>query len=101
MIQNRQECENLAICQLKLSPIKIREIFAASIMGFVITVIAIIAVLSIIGLGVGTFFTGVLHGAQKVGSNPVVQNATGEAKQYILNETKTQINQIADQNSGK
>lgn len=44
-------------------------------------------VLVVIGLGVGAFFSGLLRGAQIVGQNPTVQNATQEAKQFVQNKT--------------
>ena len=57
-------------------------------MGLITWIIIAIVVLAIIGLGVGAFFSGVFKGAQQVGSNPVVQNTTGEVKQYVTNATE-------------
>ena len=50
--------------------------------------IALIA-LAMIGLGVGTFFSGVVKGVQQLGSLPVVNNAAEEIKQYIHNATES------------
>jgi hypothetical protein len=52
-------------------------------MGLLTWILLIVVVLAIIGLGVGTFFSGVWTGFQKVGSNPVVQNATDQAKEGL------------------
>ena len=49
-------------------------------MSIVTWIIVIVAVLAIIGMGLGTFLSGVWSGAQKVGSNSFVQNVTQEAK---------------------
>lgn len=57
-------------------------------MGLITWIIIAIVVLAIIGLGVGTFFSGVWKGAQELGNNPVVQNTTGEVKQSISNATE-------------
>jgi flagellar basal body-associated protein FliL len=58
-------------------------------MGILTSIIIIVIVsLAIIGLGIGTFFSGVLRGAQQVGSNPAIDNATGEVKQFITNTTE-------------
>jgi len=56
-------------------------------MGLITWIIIAIVVLAIIGLGIGTFFSGVFKGAQQLGSNPVVKNTTGAVKQYISNAT--------------
>jgi len=57
-------------------------------MGLLTWVIIAVVVLAVIGLGVGTFYSGVLQGAQTVGSNPVVKDATGEAKEFAGNITQ-------------
>lgn len=51
-------------------------------MGLLTWVIIAVVVLAVIGLGVGTFYSGILQGAQTVGNNPLVKDATGEAKEY-------------------
>jgi len=58
-------------------------------MGLLTWVIIAVVVLAVIGLGVGTFYSGILQGAQRIGSNPVVQDATGEAKEFAGNITKS------------
>lgn len=52
-------------------------------MAWITWVIIAVVVLVILGLGVQTFLSGLWTGAQKVSSNPVVQNATGEAKEFV------------------
>lgn len=52
------------------------------IMGLLTWVIIAVVVLAVIGLGVGTFYSGILQGAQTIGSNPVVKDATGDAKEF-------------------
>lgn len=52
-------------------------------MGIVTWILLGIIVLVAIGLGVGVFFTGLFRGAEIVGENPAVQNATEEAKDFI------------------
>ena len=57
-------------------------------MGLLTWVIIAVVVLAVIGLGVGTFYSGILQGAQTVGSNAVVKDATGEAKEFAGNITQ-------------
>ncbi|MEW5841358.1 hypothetical protein [Nitrososphaera sp.] len=57
-------------------------------MGLITWVIVIATVLAVIGLGLGTFVSGVWSGIQTVGSNPLVQNATNEAKEVVSNATR-------------
>jgi archaellum component FlaF (FlaF/FlaG flagellin family) len=52
-------------------------------MGLVTWILLAVIVLVAIGLGVGVFFTGLFRGAEIVGENPTVQNATEEAKDFI------------------
>ena len=54
-------------------------------MGMISWIIIAVAVLAIIGVGVGSFASGVFEGAKTVGSNPIVSNATGEAQEYAGN----------------
>ena len=68
-------------------------------MGILTWIIIAVVVLAIIGLGVGTFFSGVSKGLQKVGENPVVKNATGEAKQYVSNMTDQKLNEMKNSQS--
>lgn len=57
-------------------------------MGLLTLVIIAVVILAAIGLGVGTFYSGILQGAQTVGSNVVVKDATGEAKEFAGNITQ-------------
>lgn len=52
-------------------------------MGLFAGVILAALVLVILGLGVGTFASGMFEGAKIVGENPVVQNATNQAKEIV------------------
>jgi flagellar basal body-associated protein FliL len=65
-------------------------------MGLLTWIIVAIVILAIIGLGIGTFFSGVFTGAQKVASNPVVRNTTEEAKEFVKNTTRDSANEIID-----
>jgi|SRR5581483_1922971 len=60
-------------------------------MGLVTWIAIAVIVLVVIGLGVGAFFSGLLRGAQIVGQNPTVQNATQEAKQFVENKTSNAL----------
>jgi hypothetical protein len=57
-------------------------------MGLLIWAIIAVVILAVIGLGVGTFYSGILQGAQTVGSNTAVKDATGEAKEFAGNITQ-------------
>ncbi len=57
-------------------------------MNLILLIITAVLVLAIIGLGVDTFFSGVLKGVQQLGSIPVVSNAAEKVKQYIHNATE-------------
>jgi hypothetical protein len=52
-------------------------------MGLITWVIIAVVVIVILGVGVQTFLSGLWTGAQKVSGNPVVQNVTGEAKEFV------------------
>ena len=52
-------------------------------MGILTWILLGVIVLVAIGLGVGVFFTGLLRGAEIVGENPAVQNASEEAQDFI------------------
>jgi hypothetical protein len=69
-------------------------------MGLITWIIVIVAILAIIGLGIGTFFSGVWSGVQKVGSNPFVQNITNEGKEFVGNSTSTTIKDLVDRTFG-
>jgi uncharacterized protein YneF (UPF0154 family) len=55
-------------------------------MGIITWIIVIVVVLAIIGLGVGTFFSGVWTGAKNLATNPALKNAT-QAGKSITNTT--------------
>lgn len=63
-------------------------------MGWLTWVIVAVVVLVILGIGVQAFLSGLWSGAQKVGSNPVVQNITGSAKNLVQESVRnaTQLN---------
>ncbi len=75
-----------------------------SIMGLLTLVLIGVIVLVIIGVGAGAFFSGLWTGAQKVGSNPVVQNLTAESKQFAKEAAQnatTKIENAASTNVSK
>lgn len=60
-----------------------------------ITWIAVIAiVLAVIGLGIGVFFSGLIRGAEIIGQNPAVQNATQEAQEFVTDRTEIDGNDV-------
>ena len=52
-------------------------------MGLLTWILLGVIVLVAIGLGVGVFFTGLFRGAEIVGENPAVQNASEEARDFL------------------
>jgi len=56
-------------------------------MGLLTWVIIAVVILAVIGLGFGTFYSGILQGAETVGSNPVVEDATRDAKEFASDIT--------------
>ena len=56
-------------------------------MGLLTWLIIAVIILAVIGLGFGTFYSGILQGAETVGSNPVVKDATGDAKEFASDIT--------------
>jgi hypothetical protein len=64
------------------------------LMGLLTWVIIAVVVLVIIGIGVQAFLSGLWTGAQKVGSNPVVQNLTGGAKDYAEESVRNATSNI-------
>lgn len=58
-------------------------------MGLLTWVIIVVVVLAVVGLGFGTFYSGILQGAQRIGNDPIVEDATGEAKEFAGNITKS------------
>ena len=57
-------------------------------MGLITWVAIVVIVLVAIGLGVGVFFSGLLRGAEIIGQNPAVQNATREAQEFVTDRTE-------------
>lgn len=55
-------------------------------MGILTWILLGVIVLVAIGLGIGVFFTGLFRGAEIVGENPAVQNASRETEEF-LNDT--------------
>jgi archaellum component FlaG (FlaF/FlaG flagellin family) len=54
-----------------------------STMGIMTWILLGVIVLVAIGLGLGVFFNGLIRGAEKVGENDVVQNASEETQDFI------------------
>lgn len=63
-------------------------------MGLVTWIAVAVIVLVVIGLGAGVFFSGLFRGAQIIGQNPAVQNATQETKQFVEDKTQTSSNAL-------
>jgi hypothetical protein len=57
-------------------------------MGVVTWVAIAVIVLVAIGLGVGVFFSGLIRGAELIGQNPTVQNASEEAQDFVTDRTE-------------
>src|SRR5919202_1639765 len=60
-------------------------------MGLITWIAIAVIVLVVIGLGAGVFFSGLIRGAQIVKNSPVVQNITGEAKEFLKGNNNLQI----------
>jgi flagellar basal body-associated protein FliL len=69
-------------------------------MGLLTLVLIAVIVLVIIGIGAGAFFSGLLTGAQKVGSNPVVQNFTEQSKQFVKEAAQNATNKLQNATIG-
>ena len=63
-------------------------------MGLVTWIAVAVILLVVIGLGAGVFFSGLFRGAQIIGQNPAVQNATQETKQFVEDKTQTSSNAL-------
>lgn len=48
--------------------------------GWIVLILAILVILAVVGLGWGTFFSGVKKGVEKIVSLPEVKNLTDKAK---------------------
>lgn len=51
-------------------------------------------VLVVLGIGVQAFLSGLWSGAEKVGTNPIVQNLTGSAKEFVRESVRNATNDI-------
>ena len=52
-------------------------------MGLITWVAITVIVLVAIGLGVGVFFSGLIRGAEIIGQNPAVQNASEKVEEFV------------------
>lgn len=52
-------------------------------MGVLTWIIIGVLILAIVGIGWQAFVSGIFEGAKKVGENPLVRNATDEAKDLV------------------
>ena len=57
-------------------------------MGLITWIAIIVIVLVAIGLGVGVFFSGLIRGAEIIGQNTAVQNASEEAQEFVTDRTE-------------
>lgn len=57
-------------------------------MGLVTWVAVAVIVLVAIGLGVGVFFSGLIRGAEIIGQNPALQNASEAAQEFVTDRTE-------------
>lgn len=69
-------------------------------MGLLTWVLIAVIVLVIIGIGAGTFFSGLWTGAQKVGNNPVIQNLTEQGKQFAQEATQNATSKLQNSTIG-
>jgi hypothetical protein len=51
-------------------------------MGLLTWILIAVVIVVIIGIGVEAFFSGLISGAEKLGNNPVIKNATDEGKDF-------------------
>jgi hypothetical protein len=63
-------------------------------MGIITIIIVILIFLAIVGLGVDTFFAGVMKGADELGITPLVSNITSNADDIIQNLTRDGENRV-------
>jgi hypothetical protein len=61
------------------------------LVGLLTWIVIAVVILAIIGLGVGTFFFGVMRGAEVTANNPVIQNATDQTKEFIEEKVNSGI----------
>ena len=60
-------------------------------MGAFTWLLVAIIVLAVIGLGAGVFLSGITRGAQIIGDNPEVRNATNQATDFLKNKIKDSV----------
>jgi hypothetical protein len=53
-----------------------------------------VVIVVIIGIGVEAFFSGLISGAEKLGNNPVIKNATDEGKDFAKGAIQNATNGI-------
>ncbi len=70
-------------------------------MGLVTWVAIAVIVLVAIGLGVGVFFSGLIRGAEIIGQNPALQNATREAQEFVTDRTEIDGTDVLTITTGK
>ena len=71
-------------------------------MGLMTWILLGVVVVAVIGLGVGVFFGGLVRGAEIIGENPAVQNASSAAKGFIQDRfSNSSIALTADDSSYK
>lgn len=63
-------------------------------MGWITGVIIAALVLVVLGIGVQAFLSGLWSGAEKVGANPIVQNLTGSAKEFVTESVRNATNDM-------
>lgn len=64
------------------------------LVGWITGVIIAALVLVVLGIGAQAFLSGLWSGAQKVSTNPVVQNLTGSAKEFVTESVRNATNNI-------
>lgn len=65
-------------------------------MGILTWILLAVIVTAILGLGIGTFASGIFQGAKTVGENPIIQNATNQAKDVVKEKVKEGVTQALD-----
>jgi len=58
-------------------------------MGILTWIVVAVVALAVIGMGVGAFYSGILNGAETVGTNTIVANAIAEVKEFVDNITES------------
>lgn len=63
-------------------------------MGLLTWILIAVVIVVIIGIGVEAFFSGLISGAEKLGNNPVIKNATDEGKDFAKGAIQNATNGI-------